>query len=73
MQFNPTVLRKTKIVSNFGLSECNRVKKTEQTFMKLPTAKSLRKGIQICSNFKDMEETSAETCEMLKHLNKYSK
>ena len=24
--FNPTALRKTKIVYNFGLSECNRVK-----------------------------------------------
>ena len=24
--FNPTALRKAKIVYNFGLSECNRVK-----------------------------------------------
>ena len=26
--FNPIALRKAKIVSNFGLSECNRVKTT---------------------------------------------
>ena len=26
MQFNPIALRKAKIVHNFGLSECNRVK-----------------------------------------------
>ena len=27
--FNPIALRKTKIVCNFGLSECKRVNKTE--------------------------------------------
>ena len=29
MVFNPTALRKAKIVHNFGLSECNRVKTFE--------------------------------------------
>ena len=30
-KFNPTALRKTKLVYNFGLSECNRIK--TQTLM----------------------------------------
>ena len=27
---NPTAIRKAKIVYNFGLSECNRIKKTNE-------------------------------------------
>ena len=30
--FNPVALRQAKIVSNFGLSECNRVKVNVYTF-----------------------------------------
>ena len=30
LSFNPIALRKTKIVSNFGLSECNRVESSLQ-------------------------------------------
>ena len=30
--FNPIALRKAKIIYNFGLSECHRVKVTEYTF-----------------------------------------
>ena len=29
---NPTALRKSKIVCNFGLSECNRVKAVQSVF-----------------------------------------
>ena len=32
---NPIALRKTKIVYNFGLSECNRVKPLEHSAAKL--------------------------------------
>ena len=31
--FNPTALRKAKIVCNFGLSECSRVKQAEQAIL----------------------------------------
>ena len=31
--FNPIALRKTKIVYNFGLSECSRVKVLQQSFL----------------------------------------
>ena len=38
--FNPIALRKAKIVYNFGLSECNRVKVLRQNFLHV-TGKAL--------------------------------
>ena len=38
--FNPTALRKAKIAYNFGLSECNRVKKTRLSYQYADTLES---------------------------------
>ena len=39
LTLNPTALRKAKIAYNFGLSECNRVKKPKQQMTKFTSAK----------------------------------
>ena len=42
IQFNPTALRKAKIVYDFGLSECGRVKKFSVRMQKIKSLPSLR-------------------------------
>ena len=43
MQLNPTVLRKAKIVYNFGVSECNRVKQGKKTLINIQIKAALWK------------------------------
>ena len=51
MPFNPSSLRKAKIVYNFGLSECNRANRIEVPevdsviFLKLQTASCVTKSL----------------------------
>ena len=42
IQFNPTALRKAKIVYNFCLSECGRIKKFSVGMQKIKSLRSLR-------------------------------
>ena len=70
---NPVALRKAKIVYNFGLSECNRVKRKEFTSLEVSsfhfekTCKGLhcqgnKQEVKICLPLKRMAEINMEVC-----------
>ena len=46
--FNPIALRKAKIVCNFGLPECNRVKAIQKAYYKMFICKILEVLFKLC-------------------------
>ena len=46
--FNPIALRNAKIVCNFGLSECNRVKKSKRTLLTFVCPSQELRALSLC-------------------------